>query len=85
MSQVRHLIDAATVAALYERKDELRLLEADITTMYRGRFEEYMEAKSRTMMARLLDRGVDEQAALHAVSVELQKDLAVWKASRPRR
>ena len=85
MAQLRNLIDSEAVAEMWQLKDDLKLLNADITTMYRGRFEEYMRVKSAAMMERLTNRGVDEKAALHAVSVELAKDVAVWKASRPKR
>lgn len=85
MAQLRNLIEAETVAEMWHLKDSLSLLGEDITKMYRGKFEEYMRAKSEAMMAGLVARGVDEKAALHAVSVELSKDIAKWKASRPRR
>lgn len=83
MAQLRNLIDNAD--EVWHLKDSLSLLEEDITKMYRGKFEEYMRAKSEAMMTGLVARGVDEKAALHAVSVELSKDIAKWKASRPRR
>ena len=85
MTQLRDLIDTEAAAELWQLKDSLGLLGEDITKMYRGKFEAYMRAKSEALMTQLVNRGVDEKAALHAVSVELGKDLAKWKASRPRR
>lgn len=85
MAQLRNMLDTDQVAELWNLKDRLKLLGEDITGMYKGRFEEYMQAKSDVMYRELTSRGVEHKAALHAVSAELAKDMQVWKASRPRR